>query len=135
MSLVAFQAIRDRFQTLVATPNALPVVHDNAPEPNIAANWCRFSIRVDSTQQVSMGERRFRMRGAATAILFGPIVKGDASVTTLGEDVIAAFRGVQIASPYIAFSPAPSFTGTADRDESWIRRTVTIPFRFDEVDP
>jgi len=129
------QAIRERFDTEVATPNSLRVVYDNAPEPPAQTPlWCRFSIQVDDTQQVSMGSRRFRTFGSATAHLFSPIAKGDAQVNALADSVVAAFRGVALADPMLTFAPSPGVIGTADRDEAWCRRTVRIPFRADVVE-
>lgn len=128
------EAIRERFDVQVATPNSLRVIYDNAPEPAaIVSSWCRFSVQVDSATQISMGQVRYRLTGSATAILFCPIAKGDGAVLTLADAVIAAFRGVSIASPDITFAPAPSVIGTADRDEAWCKRTVRIPFRADTV--
>jgi len=53
------QAVRDRFDTLVATPESLRVIHDNAPEPSSRVqSWVRFSVQADAREQVSMGVRR-----------------------------------------------------------------------------
>jgi hypothetical protein len=128
------QAIRDRFDTLVATPNSLRVIHDNAKEPDTRVqSWCRFSVQVDTTNQVSMGQVRYRSRGFATALIFTPIGKGDASALALCQLVIAAFQGLRVASPQIAFEPSPTIIGVAEQDEAWCRRTVRIPFRADVV--
>lgn len=130
----AFEAVRTRFQTEVATPNSLVVIHDNAPAPSsLASSWCRFSVQVDAHAQVSMGARRYRMTGAATAILFVPKAKGDAAAIALADATVAAFRGVAI-SPMVTFTPAPGIIGTADDDEGWCKRIVRIPFRADVVE-
>ena len=129
------QAVRDRFDTLVATPNTLRVIHDNAPEPaSRVQSWCRFSVSTNAPEQVSMGQVRYRVTGSATALLFSPIAKGDATVLALADLVIAAYRGAKIASPDITFTPPPGVIGVAEQDEAWCRRTVEIPFRADTVE-
>lgn len=134
MSLAAiFQAVRARFQTEVATPETLTVVHDNAPEPTAAARWCRFSVSVDSTQQVSTGSaamRRFRSVGSATAQLFVSQKSGDAALLELADAIDVAFRGARIADPQIRFR-APTLVGTPVQDGAWFARTVRIPFEAD----
>lgn len=128
------QAIRERFDTEVATPASLRIIYDNAPEdPAVVQRWCRFSVQIDDTQQVSMGVRRFRATGAAVAQFFGPIAKGDAALNALADSAIAAFRGVRLTEPMVTFAPSPSYLGTADRDEAWCRRAVRIPFRADII--
>lgn len=137
-----FAAIRARFTSEVATPAALEVVHDNGPEPRSAQKWARFSVQVDGNQQVSMGARRYRMTGTATAIFFGVIGKKDANgaplldaeLLELASSTVLAFRGARIASPDITFTPAPGLVGLAEQDNAWCRRTVRIPFRADVVE-
>lgn len=129
----AFDAIRDRFDTVVAAPNGLVVVHDNGPAPSsVTQSWCRFSVQIDSNRQISFGKRIFRVTGQATAILFSPIQKGDGAVLALADATVDAFRGVALSNPTINFTPAPGVIGTADQDSSWCKRTVRIPFRHDE---
>jgi hypothetical protein len=127
-------AVRDRFDTEVSTPQSLRVIHDNAPEPSSRVqSWCRFSVQIDGTSQVSMGQVRHRSIGSATALLFSPIAKGDAAVLALADLVISAFQGQRIADPDITFTPSPSVIGVAEQDDAWCRRTVRIPFRADVV--
>lgn len=136
MSLAAIiTAVRDRFDTEVAVPQSLRVIHDNAPEPSgIVQSWCRFSVQIDGTNQVSMGQVRHRSVGAATALLFTPIGKGDKEkLLDVADAAIAAFQGQRIASPDITFTPSPSILGVSEQDEAWCRCTVRIPFRADVV--
>ena len=128
-----FDAIRDRFDEQVATPNNLIVVHDNGPAPSTTTNaWCRFSVQVDSNSQISFGKRLFRSQGQATALLFVPLQFGDSAALQIADDILDAFRGVYLSNPNINFIPAPGVVGTADQDQSWCKRTVRIPFRHDE---
>ena len=127
-----FQAIRSRFQTEIATEQAISVVYDNGPEPaSISASWCRFSVSVDNHEQQTMGTVRYRMTGTATAQLFTPIAKGDGASIDLADAVVTAFRGVRIASPQIRFSPPPGIIGTAEQEDAWCIRTVLIPYAAD----
>ena len=129
------QAIRDRFDEQVATPESLRVIHDNAKEPSSRIQkWCRFSVQVDGTSYQMLGQNRERTIGVATAILFTPIGEGDASSLSLADKVTAAFRRVRLASPDISFMPPPGLVGVAEQDEAWCRRTVRIPFRADTVE-
>lgn len=131
-----FEAIRTRFQTLIATPEGLRVIHDNAPEPSrtMVSRWVRFSVQVDSHQQVAMGARRYRMVGSATALVFVPKQEGDAAALAIADDIITAFRGVSLTDPMVTFTPAPGIIGTAADSEAWCQRTVRIPFRADTVE-
>lgn len=131
-----FEAIRDRFETQVGTPQSLRVIHDNAPEPtSVVSSWARFSVSIDDTRQVSTGSApRYRSTGSATVNLFVPQAKGDGAALALCDAINAAFRGVSLASPDITFMPAPTIVGAAERDEAWCRRTMRIPFRADTVE-
>lgn len=132
------QAVRDRFDTLVGTPNALHVVHDNEQDTgDRKQERCRFTVAIDSTAQVSMGVIRYRSVGNATAYLMTPSANaaGDARLMELADLVIAAFRGARIADPDITFTPAPGVVGLAEQDEALCKRTVRIPFRADVVVP
>ena len=127
-----FEAIRSRFQTQIGTGQSVAVVHDNGPEPaSITASWCRFSVSVESHEQATMGTIKYRMMGIATAQLFTPIAKGDGASINLADAVVAAFRGVRIASPQIRFTPTPGIIGTADQEDAWCIRTVQIPYVAD----
>ena len=135
MTAAILQAIRERFDNEVAVDAGLRVVYDNGPEPSGSVqSWCRFSVQIDDTQQVSMGNRRFRSTGAAVAQFFGPIAKGDAALNALADATIAAFRGVRLADPMITFTPTATYLGAAERDDAWCRRAVRIPFRADVVE-
>lgn len=128
------QAIRDRFDGEVADVADLLVVHDNAPTPPAyQGTWCRFSVRIDSASQVSVGVRRWRYVGVATAQLFRPLAKGDAALLALADDVVEAFRGATIPSLMVAFMPSPSISGQIEPDAGWANINVSIPFRADVV--
>lgn len=128
-------AIRARFKTEVADDLDLLTIYDNGTEPvQPPALWCRLAVQVDDTRQVSMGVRRYRMTGAATAMVFGKSQKGEAEVNAVADAIVAAFRGVSMSDPMVTFSPPPGFAGFIDRDEGWARRTVRIPFRADVVE-
>tara|TARA_R110000822_G_scaffold137399_13_gene274911 strand:- start:1590 stop:2003 length:414 start_codon:yes stop_codon:yes gene_type:complete len=129
------QAVRDRFDTLVATPESLRVIHDNAPEPvSRVQSWVRFSVQVDGHEQVSMGQRRYRMTGTASAIVFAPIAKGDAGALAIADLIVTAYQGQRISSPSVKFQPAPGVIGVSEQDESWCKSTVQIPFFADTVE-
>jgi hypothetical protein len=130
------QAVRDRFDTLVATPNTLQTIHDNEQDTGTREQErCRFTVRVDGNDQVAMGVARYRTTGVAMAYLTTPSAKtdGDARMMVLADLVVTAFRGAKIASPDITFTPAPGVVGLAEQDEALCKRTVRIPFRADEV--
>lgn len=126
-------AIRSRFKTTVSDVLSLLTIHDNAPEPTgTPSEWCRFSVSIDSNQQVSTGNtgaRRFRLTGTAMVQVFVPLAKGDAAAVEIATTAILAFRNVSIA-PQITFTNV-GIVGTADQDAAWCRRRVAIPFRAD----
>jgi hypothetical protein len=90
-------------------------------------------VQADSSSQIATGQRRFRTIGSATAVLFMAGARGDKAVLDLADAVVAAFRGVKLASPEVTFVPAPSIVGPGDQTDGWYARVVRIPFRFDEV--
>lgn len=128
------EAIRDRFTDQVATPNSLTVHHDNAPPTGLKASWYRLRIEPQSTTLVGTGgsARRFRTEGVARVELFAPLTQGDGALLDVADDISAAFRGVQVASPDLHFR-APRLVGQATRTDAWFQRTMEIPFWFDEV--
>jgi len=130
-----FEAIRARFKTTVSDPLALLTIHDNAPEPATpTASWVRFSVSIDSNQQVSTGNvggRRFRSTGTCMVQVMVPLARGDAAALAIANTIVAAFRNVSIA-PQITFMGV-GVVGTADQDAAWCRRRVVIPFRADEL--
>ena len=130
-----FEAIRARFKTLVSDPLQLRTVHDNAPiEDSVTSQWCRFSISIDNSQQVSTGNpggRRFRVTGTGAVQILVPLAKGDAAALAIADAIIAAFRNVSIA-PQISFLGV-GVVGAAEHDAAWCRRRVIIPFRADEI--
>lgn len=128
-----FEAIRTRFRTVFEDAESVPVVYDNAPEPARAQSWCRFSIQVDTHEQVAMGATRYRMTGVATALLFVPNEKGNKTQVDLADAIVAGFRGVRLTSPSVVFTPPPGIVSAGARDEVWHVVTVQIPFRADEV--
>ena len=130
-----FEAIRDRFQTVVAEAQTVPLVvlHDNAPDPGINSTWCRLTLIEDGQEPVSSRTsdgNRYRITGHATAECYCPVARGDAALLSLKDAIVDAFRGVVLASPIIYFGP-PFFVGSATRDEGGFRRTVSIPFEAD----
>jgi len=133
-----FEAIRARFKAMVSDPLELRTIHDNAPMPEgQVAQWCRFSVQIDSNRQVSTGNapvRRFRSEGQAVAQVFVPLAKGDAAALAIADVIKAAFLNVSIA-PYITFHTQQGVgtVGTSEQDNAWCRRRVVIPFRADTI--
>lgn len=130
----AAAAIRQRFDTLVGTPNDLVVHHDNGPTPGVRSSWYRMRFECRDTVQVSTGgaSRRFRTEGVARVEMHVPAESGDGALLEIADAITTAFRRAAIADPDIQFR-APSLIGAATRVEAWFRREVEIPFRFDEV--
>lgn len=131
------EAIRSRFMAQVATPNALSVIYDNAPAPETKTKWARITVLPQNQQQSSSGGATvvYRTTGVAVVNVFTPAAAGDKESLALCDAVIAAFRGVKLATPDITFTPAPTIQGAAQRDEagSWWIRTVEIRWRADEA--
>lgn len=126
-------AIRERFADEVATPADLVVVYDNAPAPTHSGTWARFSVLIDGSEQIHAGtadSRRYRATGRAIANLLAPVLRGDGALLELADDVAEAFRGHVMTDPIIYFG-TPSLVGSADRDEAWFLRTISIPFEAD----
>ena len=127
-------AIRDKFRDDVATPNSLTVIYDNAPSQDLKQKWYRLSVLFDSTTMIhtgGVGDRRYRIMGRAVLNLFEPVSTGDDALLDIVDLVNTAFRSQSITSPSVVFRNPPSLTGVAERDASWFRRTMTIPFEAD----
>ena len=143
------KAVRDRFNSEVATPRGLTVVHDNAPVgaqtvepgdtptpvPDASTPWCRFTVLLGRQEQQSIavtGSRRFRTTGVAMAQVFTPLNRGDGAQLALISDIQDAFRGVTLPGPpYITFR-APFVSAGPVRDGAHMLRVVTIEFLADE---
>jgi hypothetical protein len=121
-------AIRDRLTT--AMPSTLRLVIDNAPDQAEVSSYATAAIQIDNTVQVSMPPR-YRVTGALIVNVTMPAGSGDAAVNAHCDTIAAAFRGGDIASPMVAFRPAPTVTGAIQRADGWAARTVRIPFRAD----
>ncbi len=128
-------AIRERFNTLVATPNSMRAVWPNDPPTTITGRWCQAAIETSGMQQVSTGtpsSRRFRITGRVALNIYAPVADGESFLLTVIDSISSAFRGIKLGSPDITFLP-PSPLGQAVRDEAgahW-RMPAQIPFRAD----
>lgn len=97
---------RDRFDTLVGTPNSLTVLYDNAPtEPpelvpsNDPAVWVRWTVLpgiqfISEATDGASGGNRYRTPGVAVAQLFQPIGTGDQASLELADTIAPLFRSV-----------------------------------------
>ena len=129
---LAIQAVRDRFISQVATPNALVVVYDNGPVPASATPRAAVSVIVEDERQLTMGARRFRITGRLDVELYVPRERGDAALLDLANDTLVAFRGAATSSPIaVRFTPAPTLVGGIDYQDAMARRTVRVPFLCD----
>lgn len=135
------QAIRDRFEELVATPIELPVTYSNQPRrlqgnPG-ASGWARLTVIGGARAQVATGNadgRRFRTTGLVVINLFAPLDEGDLSQLQLIDSISDAFLGVQLdldGPTYVHFSP-PCPYGAATVDDAWWRQDVRIAFTADD---
>ena len=121
-------AIRDRL--IAAMPTGLRLVIDNAPDHPEPSSYATAAVQIDNTVQVSMPPR-YRVTGALIVNVYMPAGSGDAALNAHCDTIAAAFRGGDIASPMVAFRPAPTVTGAMQRADGWAARTVRIPFRAD----
>lgn len=127
------QALQQRFQTEVATPNSLAVQWDNQPLQPGAAAWARFSVQPVTSDQVTTGsQRRWRTEGAAFATIFYPLEKGSAAALALADAVVAAFRGVTVSGATLR-APRVAYHARTENDRWW-QITVVCPFYSDEID-
>lgn len=128
-------AIRSRFDTQVATPNSITILHDNQPPTAITQQRYRLSISEDSSEQVHVGAsgaRRYRIKGTAVLTLYAPASMGDNTMVGIMDDVLTAFRGVAISAQSILFRPEPYPSGAPVRGDGYFMRTMVIPFEADQ---
>jgi len=128
------EAIRDRFETEVATPNSLTVHHDNAPPVALKQAWYRLRVEFSNAMLVGTGgsARRFRTSGVARVELYAPLTQGDGALLGVADDITTAFRHVTLGTPDVHFH-IPRMVGASTRTDAWFQRTLEIPFYFDEV--
>lgn len=119
-----------RIRLANSMPAGLRLVFDNAPDAAEQGNYATASVQIDNTVQVSMPPR-YRVTGALIVNIYVPAGSGDAALHAHCDTIAAAFRGSDIASPMVAFRPAPTVTGSAQRADGWGSRTLRIPFRAD----
>lgn len=132
-------AVNARFETACASQGA-KLLRDNDPEPRTAlAPWVRVRISSTSQELLAMGganARKWRTQGQAIAEVHVPAKKGTAGEPAPMRELFAAiqtqFRGVSTASPDVRYMP-PSQSELVTVGDSWVRRTVTVRFTFDEV--
>lgn len=140
MSVAEFkEAVRARFRDEVVEQfNGFKHVLDNGPEPDPRPNpWCRFSVACSPLQQVSTGDSltaRFRCTIIATANVFEPLQKGDATSTEIADAIVAAFLGWKLTSPDLSVQSA-GIVGVPTRDPNgaWSKSDVTITIRADQI--
>lgn len=119
-----------RVKLVAAMPTGMRLVFDNSPDQANAASYATAAIQIDNTVQVSMPPR-YRVTGAAIVTVYVRAGTGDAVVNGHCDAITAHFRGASIASPMVAFRPAPTVTGSAQRADGWAARVIRIPFRAD----
>jgi hypothetical protein len=131
-----FAAVRERFETEVATPQNLTVHHDNAPAA-VAQSDCILQLDLDGPGRVvaagGPGASRWRTTGRAIATLRVPASVGDDRLMEIGDAIKAAFRGVVLTVPLVYFPMEPEFVGRAARDGAHCLRTMSIPFEAEQL--
>lgn len=133
-AVAVVNTIRDRFVAQVATPQQLLVVADNDPDQGeLAAKWCRVRVEFDLPQQVSTAPARFRTRGRLLVHLHAAgVASGDAATLALFDSIVAAFSGVQLATPAVRFY-RPGLIGSGEASGGWYRRLARVDFYADDV--
>lgn len=124
-------AVQARFETTIATPQAMEVLQDNAPDETITSKWYRLSFQFDPKEQLSSGTsgaRRYRVPGRAVLAMFTPQGMGDGEFLEISDLVTAQFQNAPITSPQVAFEPPPHPDGGVDTFDGWARRDVLIYF-------
>ncbi len=92
-------AIRARFATAVAAARSLAAVYDNDPSgvPTDGSPWGRLTILDGQSRHTVCGIPEYRLAGVALVQLFGPTGRGDKTLQSYVDTVIAAFRGQTVA--------------------------------------
>lgn len=129
-------AIRSRFTTEFAIPNALPVRYDNVPTENEPSTGRRasISIQLGQSSQVSVagaGGRRWRTVGVALVQLFEPLGVGEGALLQLFGALQDAFRNVSIADPQIRFQSV-SMVAPMLVENGHFTATAAVEFLADE---
>lgn len=121
---------RQRFENLVALPENLEVVYDNAVDDHKDDEaWARFTVKPGTSRLAEIGARpSYRTIGVAIAQLFHPVETGDGPGLELADLVATAFRRVTVSG--LTFTvPSVQSVGRSDK---WWQINVTCPFQCDE---
>jgi len=128
----AASVIRTRFDSLVATPEALGVAWQNNPyTPSVGSEWAMLTI-LPGEQVVAEhvgAEFNYRTPGVLMVRLFVPIQAGDARLRELADVVVTNFRAVRDRGVLFR-TPA---AGAGSRQGAWWTVNVECPFVFEVI--
>jgi hypothetical protein len=110
----------------------VPILHDNAPPIDTTPAYIRARVTFGERYRASAGVSRYRTEGVAEIELYVALTKGDNHSLTLAQQIIDVFTDARVPDLLLRFRVA-SITGAPEVVDHWFRRTVSIPFLFDEV--
>ena len=127
-----FNAIRNRFETQVATPQSVFTVYPNTkhklPESGM---WVQFSVLPGEDIQVDVGtQNRYRTTGIALANIFCPWETGEQDALVLADQIKTAFRGVTDAGVTYRTPSVQVIGRTAGK---WWQINVSCPWYADDL--
>ena len=127
----AADAIRSRFNTLIATPAGVPTIYDNDPTapPATRSLYVRFSVLFGGSGLSALGSNGYRTVGAAYAMILAPLRTGDRDTLDLVDLIDVNFRAVSFAG--VTFR-VPTVRVVGESEGMW-QTSVVCPFVYDEV--
>lgn len=124
-----YAVIRTRFRDLVATPEALPTAHENAPftEPD-SSPWALLTILPGESDIAELGPiKTYRTPGVVMVRIFVPLESGDSEARRLADVVVTNFRSVRDRGVLFRTPRA----GSGEAQGPWWTVNVEVPFLAD----
>jgi hypothetical protein len=112
--------------------SSIPVLHDNAPPVDITPAFMRARIQIEGRTRVSAGVARYRTDGTLQIELNVAATKGDGASLDLAQSLIELFTDARVNDLLLKFRVG-SVVGAPEIVDHWYRRSIAIPFQFDEV--
>lgn len=124
-----YAVVRTRFRDLVATPESLPVAHENAPftTPDTTP-WAMLTILPGDSDIAELGSiKTYRTPGVVMVRIYVPLESGDAEARRLADVVVTNFRAVRDRG--VLFRTPSAGAGRAEGP--WWTVNVEVPFLAD----
>lgn len=123
----------ERFETLVATPQALSYEAPNGPalSPAAGTTWARVSFLIAESRLTELGSQTQQIPGIFVVQIFTKLGAGEGTSLALEDEIVQNFRGVTVTDTDVDVmltSPTPKPIGRDADTGGWWQRNVECNF-------